>query len=724
MSNSSNRDAALTLASMGIRVFPCTPDKKPTVSAWEQNATNSALKIEAWWQSSPHLIPAIPAGAHRWIVFDLDRKNGRDGVSAFVDLCISLGIDLTQTLVVETPSGGIHVYFHTDIAFGNSRGSLPDGIDIRSLGGLVIAPGATLPDGRAYKVIQGGFDSITELPASLAVLLRPKVQVSAPTTPAAGTEATERERAYAQSALDDEVDKLSTMREGEGRNAALNTAAHSIGTMVGAGWIDRATVEQAVWEAVERNGYRAKDGNAAAWNTLQSGLSSGIAKPRDPLPAAPDIDLSGMVDNSIAAIQAKHSSAPAQSIKPESIGSEAYIGIIGELVTAVRADISADMDGLLLALIVILGSLIGDGPSLDLGGKEHHANLFCALIGKTAVGGKGVITTIAKRIALMIDPSFTNRTISGVGSSEGVIKKIRDAKHEDSESENVTISDSQGNRVNISQSKSRCLDPGVSDKRLVWIAEEMSALFSKRQIKGSVLTTTMLEMYDSAPLFNAVKNDPMQVLKPHISFIGNATPERVTDMITLLDQADGLVNRLLFAYVEMSKRRSYKQRVNWPKVALVTERAKLMVEWAHRQGAMIFADDAGEKFDEVLNDPSKDELTARISDNLARISMIYALADGCTVIQTHHLNAASEVVRYCVDSVHNIFRNAQPKISKEDRLIAKLAIHVEGLSRTFLKRELFSHDTSEQVDKLRNKLIKLHKIKTESINGTEIWFAA
>lgn len=298
--NSVNRDIALKLAQMEIHVFPCTPEKVPVWKDWEHNATNSALKIEATWQSNPQYLPAIPVGAHGLLVIDCDRKNGKDGVAALTALCAECGIDLSRTLAVETPSGGgVHVYFRTDLRFGNSRGSLPDGIDIRASGGFAIAPGAILPDGRGYRIVQGSWDSIAALPEPLATLLREKKPPTPSTPAAAPVAATERERAYAAGAVADAIGKLSVMRDGEGRNDALNKAALSLGTLVGAGWIDRQTVEQALWEASERNGYRAKDGDDAARKTLRSGLESGIAKPREPLPTgdSSNLNVSAMIAN-------------------------------------------------------------------------------------------------------------------------------------------------------------------------------------------------------------------------------------------------------------------------------------------------------------------------------------------------------------------------------------------------------------------------------------------
>jgi hypothetical protein len=120
------------------------------------------------------------------------------------------------------------------------------------------------------------------------------------------SQVTHRERAFAEAALADEVAKLSAMREGSGRNRALNDAAHSLGTMNG--WIDLNTVAGGLWEASIANGYIAKDGEAAARQTIESGINAGIAKPRQLLSGnVPDVDVSVMIANGIAAYKRKQS---------------------------------------------------------------------------------------------------------------------------------------------------------------------------------------------------------------------------------------------------------------------------------------------------------------------------------------------------------------------------------------------------------------------------------
>jgi hypothetical protein len=103
---------------------------------------------------------------------------------------------------------------------------------------------------------------------------------SAPTPAAHAPQiATERECAYAAQALADEISKLEALGPGDGRNHALNIAAHSMGTMSGAGWIDPVAVTQALLNAASANGYIAQDGERAAKDTIESGLNAGISKP-------------------------------------------------------------------------------------------------------------------------------------------------------------------------------------------------------------------------------------------------------------------------------------------------------------------------------------------------------------------------------------------------------------------------------------------------------------
>ena len=297
-------------------MFPCNSDKTPIIVAWEQNANASPFAVGVKWKAHPEALPAIPVGAQGLVVFDADRKpGGADGVAAFGSLCASHAVDLSGAFTVETPSGGRHIYFRTDTPYSNSRGSLPDGIDVRGVGGYVIAPGAALPDGRSYRLIQGSWDAIQPLPEALASSLREK------SSPATQIEqdaplATDRERDYASQALADEVAKLSVLRKGSGRNHALNIAAHSLGTM--AGWIDQNTVVVQLLGVMRVNGWITDHSEREAVATIESGWNAGRLKPRQPLDCDVEPSILSVVRQSVAmwmdAYRRKHSAKPKRRI--------------------------------------------------------------------------------------------------------------------------------------------------------------------------------------------------------------------------------------------------------------------------------------------------------------------------------------------------------------------------------------------------------------------------
>jgi putative DNA primase/helicase len=310
---SANRDAALTLINCGLRIFPCNPDKTPRVTAWEQAATSSPFAVGTQWAAHSEALPGLPVGAYGLVVIDADRKNGIDGVAAFTALCAAHNIDLQSTLAVETPSGGYHFYFKAQAHFGNSRGSLPQGIDVRGVGGYVIAPGATLPDGRSYRIVQGGWNTIRELPEPLAALLREKqpAESSAPSQRPDATRVSAREREYAARALDEECAKVKATAKGE-RNDTLNKAAHSIGTLHG--WNDANEACNALLTAALGCGLD----EAEARKTIQSGYEAGKAKPRPTLNDWTDeelAELEPMIRGGIEACQRKHAAPSKGSAK-------------------------------------------------------------------------------------------------------------------------------------------------------------------------------------------------------------------------------------------------------------------------------------------------------------------------------------------------------------------------------------------------------------------------
>ena len=107
----------------------------------------------------------VNCGRAGLVVIDCDRHDeSTDGVKNFHDLCDEHGFDPESTFTVSTPSGGRHYYFSRkgvdeDVKISNSRGRLPDGVDVRGSGGQVVGPGSRTSDGE-YRIISEATQAI------------------------------------------------------------------------------------------------------------------------------------------------------------------------------------------------------------------------------------------------------------------------------------------------------------------------------------------------------------------------------------------------------------------------------------------------------------------------------------------------------------------------------------------------------------------------------------
>lgn len=159
-------EAALAYAAEGQPVFPCwygtfmhkgklVKAKAPVTSNGFKDATTDEAQIRKWWNPAdddfdPYMI-GLPTGI-KWDVLDIDRKEAVDGWETFNLALNVLDLEYSVKKVVDTPSGGVHMYFVTDPDKPVRNASFAKhGIDIRGLGGYVIAPPSRIQSVGIYK---------------------------------------------------------------------------------------------------------------------------------------------------------------------------------------------------------------------------------------------------------------------------------------------------------------------------------------------------------------------------------------------------------------------------------------------------------------------------------------------------------------------------------------------------------------------------------------------
>jgi hypothetical protein len=142
---------ALKLSERGFFLFPLKPNgKRPVRKGWQAVSTRDRDQLRKWFGSGRAYNIGIDTEKSGLVVVDCDvKREGVNGIDNFLQ--IAGGIE-PDTLTVETASGGRHFVFRAD-PVKSTAGVLAPGVDIKSRGGFVVAPGSVI-DGKPYRVVR------------------------------------------------------------------------------------------------------------------------------------------------------------------------------------------------------------------------------------------------------------------------------------------------------------------------------------------------------------------------------------------------------------------------------------------------------------------------------------------------------------------------------------------------------------------------------------------
>ena len=153
---------ALSLADAGFYVFPLESNSKiPVIDAWQKKASRDPEQIKRWWTdpvmeteldrnigifTGKYSLSKNYFSEGALLVIDVDVKTDRNGEDTLKQLTQDVG----EPLVALTASGGRHLIYVVDEPVKQGTNVLGPGLDIRSHGGYIVAPGSSI-NGKEYR---------------------------------------------------------------------------------------------------------------------------------------------------------------------------------------------------------------------------------------------------------------------------------------------------------------------------------------------------------------------------------------------------------------------------------------------------------------------------------------------------------------------------------------------------------------------------------------------
>jgi hypothetical protein len=356
----------------------------------------------------------------------------------------------------------------------------------------------------------------------------------------------------------------------------------------------------------------------------------------------------------------------------------ARYGLIGDLVNTIEPHTEADPAALAMNALVMFGNCVGCGPHAVADGAEHPARFFAVIVGNTSRGRKDTALKRARAPFAQADQRWAKDcAISSFGSGEAPIAILQ----------------------------------ARTDRRMMLNESEYSKVLRVAGREGNTLSAVLREAWDGSTLRVTTKKDPLEVSGAHVSIIGNITESELHRNLTDVEVANGFGNRNLFVSARRQRLLPEGGAIpdeDFSRLVLILrqrlERARAAQTLRRDPEATELWATLYEKMADSELDGLAGALTSRAEAQVLRLSVAYALTDGCRTIKRQHLEAAWAMWRYCEDSVVYIFGNATGDPIADRLLTALRQAGANGLDATQQSRVFTGHRDKNALDMARKLL--------------------
>lgn len=404
---------------------------------------------------------------------------------------------------------------------------------------------------------------------------------------------------------------------------------------------------------------------------------------------------------------------PQSPTVPAPLAEYAFHGLAGTIVRKIAPHTEADPAAMLIQLLVAFGNCVGRGPHFRVEDTPHFAAEFAVIVGKSSKARKGTSFNRISGLLEIADADWRRDChVNGLVSGEGIVHAIRDDMPGKKEGESI---------------------PGVKDKRLLIVEEELGGALSAAARKDNTLTAILRSAWDGKDLRTLAKNCPARATAPHVSLIGHVTFDELKSKLRGDALSNGFANRFLWIFASRTKLLPLGGSLRTGELQAEGEALRGAVARARELAELTRDEQTSTLWCDAYSGLSAErtgivgEVTSRMEAHAVRLSLLYALLDGSPVIRAPHLRAALAVCDYAIRSAEHCFGGLSP----DARMIhaALSARSPDELTRTDISREVFkNHKSAEQI------YVALHELesaclatcRSEATAGAprELWRAA
>lgn len=304
---------------------------------------------------------------------------------------------------------------------------------------------------------------------------------------------------------------------------------------------------------------------------------------------------------------------------PDLPAEAAYHGVLGDIAQAVAPYTEADPVGLLGTLLAMFGAACG-GDRWLYQGSMQRTNLSVLLVGETGFRGrKGTGLDVSRSVFGLAYPELADLWLVGVASGEAISGHL--GRHD-------------------------------SEERVLLVEPEFGRLLTIMGRDGNTLSPVLRNAWDGVPLGHARARDESLVTRHHVTLLGHVTPVELRAKLTTVDAANGFVNRILLLAVRRTRLIPFPVAPDEHVRQFVEPLHRAIVE-AHSPREMAFDEPARERWQEFYAELARTPrlglagaVTGRHEAQVARLALVYALADRSSAVGVAHLDAAIALADY------------------------------------------------------------------------------